>query len=335
MKAIRTIHAIDSHTMGEPTRIVVGGVPVIPGNTMSEKKAYLDENLDYLRTSIMHEPRGHKDMFGSIITQPTSAEADLGIIFMDAGGYLNMCGHGSIGAATVAVETGMVPIEEPYTYVTLEAPAGLIKAKVRVENGRAQETTITNVPSFLYKENVEIDVPQIGKVMVDISFGGSFFILVKAEDVNIEISPSNAHKICTLGMSILDVVNKTIEIQHPTLAHIHSADLVEFYGPAKSEGASLQNVVVFGDGQFDRSPCGTGTSAKIATLYSKGRIGINEEFVYESITGTMFRARIVGETQVGDFKAVIPEISGKAFITGINEFLIDPDDPLKYGFVVD
>jgi proline racemase/trans-L-3-hydroxyproline dehydratase len=334
MKAIRAIHAIDSHTMGEPTRIVVGGVPVIPGNTMSEKKSYLDENLDYLRTSIMHEPRGHKDMFGSIITQPTSLEADLGIIFMDAGGYLNMCGHGSIGAATVAVETGMVPVKEPYTYVTLEAPAGLIKAKVKVENGRAQETTITNVPSFLYKENVEIDVPTIGKVVIDIAFGGSFFILVKAEEVNIEICPSNAQKICDLGIKIRDFVNENIVIQHPTLSHIRTADLVEFYGPAKSSEASAQNVVVFGDGQFDRSPCGTGTSAKIASLYSKGRIGINEEFIYESITGTMFKAKIIGETQVGEYKAVIPEISGKAFITGINEFLIDPDDPLKYGFVV-
>lgn len=335
MKAIRTIHAIDSHTMGEPTRIVTGGVPVIPGNTMAEKKSYLGKNLDYLRTSIMHEPRGHKDMFGSIITQPISSDADLGIIFMDAGGYLNMCGHGSIGAATIAVETGMVPVEEPYTHVTLEAPAGLIKAKVRVENGRVQETTITNVPSFLYKENLEINVPEIGKVTVDIAFGGSFFILVKAEDVGVDICPSSTHKICNLGMLIRDIVNETIEVQHPILSHINKADLVEFYGPAKSPQASAQNVVVFGEGQFDRSPCGTGTSAKIATLYSKGLIGMNEEFVYESITGTMFKARIMGETQVGEYKAVIPEISGKAFITGINEFLIDPDDPLKYGFVVD
>ena len=170
MKAMRMINAVDSHTMGEPTRIITGGVPVIPGKTMPEKKEYLEKHLDHLRTAIMLEPRGHNDMFGSIITVPTMPEADLGIIFMDGGGYLNMCGHGSIGAATVAVETGMIPMVEPYTNLTLEAPAGLVKAKVKVENERVKEVSIVNVPSFLYMENVEVDVPEIGKVTFDISF---------------------------------------------------------------------------------------------------------------------------------------------------------------------
>ena len=169
MKSIKSIHAIDSHTMGEPTRIITGGIPVIPGKTMPEKKAYLEEHLDFLRTTTMHEPRGHADMFGSIITAPTTDEADLGIIFMDAGGYLNMCGHGSIGASTVAVETGMVAVTEPYTNLTLEAPAGLVKARVLVENGKAIESTITNVPSFLYKRDLELDIPEMGKIKVDIS----------------------------------------------------------------------------------------------------------------------------------------------------------------------
>jgi proline racemase len=332
MKAMRTIHAIDSHTMGEPTRIVIGGIPVIPGSTMPEKKAYLVEHLDYIRTSIMLEPRGHKDMFGSIITQPTSPEADLGIIFMDAGGYLNMCGHGSIGAATVAVETGMVPVTEPYTHITLEAPAGLVKARVKVEDGKAKEATITNVPSFLYKRDVEIDVHEIGKLKIDISFGGSFFILVKAADLGLDICADNTQKLSDMGMKIMEVVNATVEIQHPTLSHIKTADLVEIYGPAKNPDASAQNVVVFGEGQVDRSPCGTGTSAKVAALYAKGLLKMDEEFVYESITGTMFRAKVVGETQVGDFKAVIPEITGSAYITGFNQLMIDPEDPLKYGF---
>ena len=334
MIAVKSIHTIDSHTMGEPTRIVTGGIPVIAGKTMAEKKAYLEQHLDHIRTAIMHEPRGHADMFGSIITQPTNEEADLGIIFMDAGGYLNMCGHGSIGACTVAVETGMVKVTEPFTHITLEAPAGLVKGRVKVENGKALESTITNVPSFLYKRDLEIDVPEIGNLTIDISFGGSFFILVKSSELGIDICPQNTQKLSEIGMKIRDYVNENIEIQHPTLAHINSADLVEIYGPAKSPEATMQNVVVFGDGQVDRSPCGTGTSAKVATLYAKGQLKLNEEFVYESITGTMFKAKAISETKVGDFAAVIPEITGSAYITGFNHFVIDPSDPLKYGFTL-
>jgi proline racemase len=334
MHSLRDIYAIDSHTMGEPTRIVVGGIPNIKGKTMPEKKAYLEKHMDYIRTAIMLEPRGHSNMFGSIMVEPTSDEADIGIIFMDGGGYLNMCGHGSIGAATVAVESGMVPAIEPYTYITLEAPAGLIKAKVKVENGKAKEVSIVNVPSFLYKEDVKVNIPNIGEVLMDISFGGSFFAIVKAENLKIEICPSNAQKLIKIGMDIIKAVNETIEIKHPTLDYIKTVDLVEIWGPAKSPLATLQNVVVFGQGQLDRSPCGTGTCAKVATLYIKGELKLNEEFIYESILGTMFKGKALEETKVGNFDAIIPEITGSAFITGHNHFVIDPDDPVKFGFIL-
>lgn len=334
MKVVKTIFAVDSHTMGEPTRIVVGGVPNIPGKTMPEKKAYLEKNLDYVRTAIMLEPRGHNDMFGSIITQPTKEDADLGIIFMDGGGYLNMCGHGSIGAATAAVETGMVQVVEPITSITLEAPAGLVKAEVKVQNGKAKEVSIINVPSFLYKRDVEVDVPGIGVVAIDISFGGSFFAIVKAEKLGVEISSENAQKLIKVGMDVLKAVNEQIEIQHPTLPHIKTVDLCEIYGPAKSEDATMQNAVVFGQGQLDRSPCGTGTSAKLATLYAKGQLKMNEDFIYESILQTKFKGKVIGETKVGEFDAIIPQITGAAYITGHNQFFIDPEDPVKYGFVL-
>jgi len=334
MKSVKTIFAIDSHTMGEPTRIVVGGLPNIPGKTMPEKKAYLEEKLDWVRTAIMLEPRGHNDMFGSIITQPTVDEADLGIIFMDGGGYLNMCGHGSIGAATVAVETGMVEVTEPVTNLILEAPAGLVKAKVIVENGKAKEVSIINVPSFLYKRDVEVDVPGIGKVTMDISFGGSFFAIVKAERLGLDISPASAQKLIEVGMNVIKAVNEQIEIQHPTLSHINTVDLCEIYGPAKSEDATMQNAVVFGQGQLDRSPCGTGTSAKLATLYAKGELKMKEDFIYESILQTKFKGRVMEETKVGEFDAIIPEITGSAFITGHNQFFIDPEDPIKHGFIL-
>ncbi|SDY62714.1 proline racemase [Tindallia californiensis] len=332
MKFTKGIHTIDSHTMGEPTRIVVGGIPQIPGTTMADKKSHLENNLDYMRTSLMHEPRGHNDMFGSIITASTVEEADFGIIFMDGGGYLNMCGHGSIGAATVAVEAGMVEVEEPYTNLVMESPAGLIKAKVKVEDGKAKEVSIVNVPSFLYKEDVVIQVPEIGDVKMDISFGGSFFAIINAKELGVKVEMEQADVLLKLGLKIRDIVNNTVEMQHPEQKHIKTVDLVEIYDEASNEEADYKNVVVFGQGQLDRSPCGTGTSAKLATLHAKGQLGIDEKFVYESITGTMFKGRIMETTEVGDFKAVIPEITGSAYITGFNHFVIDPDDPLKHGF---
>lgn len=332
MDISRTIFTIDSHTMGEPTRIVVGGVPNIPGKTMPEKKAYLEENLDWLRTSIMLEPRGHSDMFGSILTQPTNDKADLGIIFMDAGGYLNMCGHGSIGAVTVAVEEGFVPMTEPVTEVMLEAPAGLVKGKAKIENGKVKEVSIENVPSFVYKKDVKVEVEGIGTVTLDISFGGSFFAIVKAEDLGVDILPENSQKIIEIGMKVIKSVNEQIEIQHPTLPHIKTVDLCEMYAPSKNKDADMQNAVVFGKGQLDRSPCGTGTSAKIATLYAKGQLKENEDFIYESVIGTTFKGKVIGTTKVGEFDAIIPEITGKAYIVGHNQLFIDQEDPVKYGF---
>lgn len=334
MKFINSIHAVDSHTMGEPTRILIGGLPMISGDSMPEKKEYLEKHLDHIRTAVMHEPRGHNDMFGSIITQPTVKEADLGIIFMDGGGYLNMCGHGTIGAATVAVETGMVAVTEPYTDIILEAPAGLVKARVKVENGKAKEVSVTNVPSFLYKKDVELELAGVGTVKFDISFGGSFFAIVKATELKVEIEPKNINIITERAMALMKLINEKISVQHPEKEHIKTVDLVEVYGPAKTEGATLQNVVIFGAGQADRSPCGTGTSAKLATLYAKGDIKIDEPFMYESIIGTMFKGRVLEETKIGEYTAIIPEITGSAFITGFNHFVIDEEDPVKYGFLL-
>lgn len=334
MKFSRTIQAIDSHTAGEATRIVVGGIPNIKGNTMPEKKQYLEDHLDHIRTAIMLEPRGHNDMFGSVMTQPCDPDADFGIIFMDGGGYLNMCGHGSIGAMTVAVETGVVPMEEPVTKVVMEAPAGIIKGDVKVENGKVQSVSIFNVPAFLYKKDQEVELPGVGKVKFDISFGGSFFAIVHASQLGLKIEPKNAAKLTDLAMELRDIINKEIEIQHPTLEHIKTVDLVEIWDEPTNEKATYKNVVIFGQGQVDRSPCGTGTSAKLATLHARGELKEGEKFVYESILGTLFEGEIVGTTKVGEFDAVLPKITGSAYMTGFNNFLIDEDDPVKYGFIL-
>ncbi len=334
MKFSRSIQAIDSHTAGEATRIVVGGIPNIKGNSMPEKKEYLEENLDYLRTAIMLEPRGHNDMFGSVMTQPCCPDADFGIIFMDGGGYLNMCGHGTIGAMTAAIETGVVPAVEPVTHVVMEAPAGIIRGDVTVVDGKAKEVSFLNVPAFLYKEGVEVGLPGVGTVKFDISFGGSFFAIIHASQLGLKIEPQNAGKLTELAMKLRDIINEKIEIQHPTLAHIKTVDLVEIYDEPTHPEATYKNVVIFGQGQVDRSPCGTGTSAKLATLHAKGELKVGEKFVYESILGTLFKGEIVEETKVADFNAVVPKITGSAYITGFNHFVIDEEDPLKHGFIL-
>ena len=334
MKLIKSVHTVDTHTEGESTRVVVGGIPKIAGKSMPEKKEWLEEHMDYLRTALMLEPRGHNDMFGAILTEPTLEDADYGIIFMDGGGYLNMCGHGTIGAMTVAVETGIVEVTEPITKVVQEAPAGIIRGEVLVENSKAKTLSFQNVPSFLYKRDQELELPGYGKIKFEISFGGSFFAIVKAEQVGLSIIPENAEKLKELGIILRELINKEIPVQHPSLPHIHTVDLVEWWSETETKGATLRNCVVFGQGQVDRSPCGTGTSAKMATLFAKGELKIGEEFYYESILGTIFKGEILGTTKVGEYEAVIPRISGSAYITAFNHFVIEEEDPLKYGFVL-
>ncbi|MGX7029896.1 proline racemase family protein [Vagococcus zengguangii] len=335
MKFSKMLTAIDTHTAGEAARLIVGGITKFPGQTMAEKKEYLAKEKDWLRTAVMLEPRGHNDMFGAFICEPVNEEADYGIIFMDAGGYLNMCGHNTIAAMTAAVEAGWVDVEENQreVKVTQETPAGMVHGVVTLsEDFQAESVAFENVPAFLYKRDVQVNVPEIGELTVDISFGGSFFALLPASKVGLEIKPENSSKFSDVGIKIRDAINAQIDIQHPELSHINTVDLVEFYGPASSEDATYQNVVVFGDGQVDRSPCGTGTSAKLATLYGKGEMGVGDTFVYESIINTKFTGEIVSETKVGNYQAIIPRIGGSAYINGFNTFLISPNDPLKYGF---
>ena len=333
MQTRKTIFAIDSHTMGEPLRLIVGGFPNLPGKTVEEKRAYFIQHYDHLRCAVMQEPRGHRDMFGALLVQPTLPEADLGVFFMHGSGYHNMCGHGTIATATIAVENGLVPVTEPETVIRLETPAGLVTARVAVEEGRAQSVSFRNVPAFVYRQDASVEVPGWGKLTVDIAFGGNFFALVDGAQLGIPIGPENAAKLTEAGMAILEAVNRQIPVEHPELPYIREVAACEIYGPAQSPEADLRNVAVF-DGQIDRSPCGTGTSAKVALLCARQELALNQDFVYESIIGTRFTARAVEKTRVGDFEAVIPQITGSAYITGFSQLLIDERDPVKYGFVL-
>ncbi len=335
MKAGRVFSVIDSHTGGEPTRTIIGGLPYIPGRTVVDKMKHLKENMDWVRTSLMFEPRGHSVMSGVILTEPTHPEADIGVIFIETGGYLPMCGHDTIGVSTVLVETGMVKVEEPTTHIILDTPAGLTRVRVHVEHGAAKTVTFRNIPSFVFAKDVVVEVPGFGKIRMDVSYGGNVYAILPADSVGLKLLPEKASEIIQKGRMVRDAVNSQVKIQHPEKDFIDCCTHVEFFGKPTAPGAHLKNAVFFANSGIDRSPCGTGTSAKVATLYAKGELRLNEEFVHESITGSIFRGRAVEETKVGPYAAIIPEITGSAHITGMNQIFIDPDDPHKHGFLLD
>ena len=335
----RVLKCIDSHTVGEFCRIVVDGFDEPEGNDMIEKKNWMRGHADNLRTALMLEPRGHREMFGAFLTKPVHAEADFGVIFMDTGGYLNMCGHCTIGSVTCILEGGLKPMKEGENEVVLDAPAGLIRTKAMVKNGKVESVTLTNVPAFVYKADLSTDIEFEGvkyTVPYTISFGGSFFAIVDTRKIPgfKKIEPQNAGWYSNIGMALLAKINGEQKVKHPLL-DITTVDLMEFYGETPNPGkAHMRNCVVFGDHSVDRSPCGTGTSAKLATLYYEGKIKVGEEFRYESIIGSIFKGVIKETTTVGNLAAVVPMITGTAYLTGVADYIIEPDDPQTYGFVV-
>lgn len=319
------IQTIDAHTMGEAARIVIDGIPEIQGGTMMQKKQYMQTHLDSIRKLLMHEPRGHLNMFGAILTKPCNPECDLGVLFMDSGGYLNMCGHGTIASVTVAIDHGLI---EKKDRLLLDTASGIVTCFVSYENERVKEVSFVNVPSFLFLKNVSVDVAEVGPVQMDIAFGGSFFSIVDAAQFGLELSIDEQDQITRLGLAIRKAANEQLTVAHPEIPDISTVDLVEF--SLKRGDHHYKNTVVFGDGQLDRSPCGTGTCAKLATL----PLAKNEEIIQESIIGSKFKGAIIADAQVGDYKAIIPKITGSAWVTGMHQFSLDVTDPFAEGFLL-
>jgi len=328
------ITAIDAHTEGEPLRVIVGGFPELPGDTILTRRSYAMENMDFLRTALMWEPRGHADMYGCIITPAVTPGADFGVLFMHNEGFSTMCGHGIIGVTKVALETGMLPMNAPETTVKIDTPAGLVTAHAKVEKGRVKSVYFHNVPSFVLALDETVDVPGLGNVRYDMAFGGAFYAYVQADDVGLTCTPGNFRSLIEKGMDIKRAVIKNRPIIHPFEKDLNFLYGTIFISPPLSEGADSRNTCVFAEGEVDRSPCGTGVSGLMAIHHARGEIGLNEPMVIESIIGSKFIARVVETTNFGSHPAVIPEVEGKAYITGQNEFLIDPDDPLKHGFIL-
>ena len=329
------IGTVDAHTGGEPVRVVLNGLPLISGKTMAEKKVYLKNHLDRFRTLLMREPRGHNDMFGVIMTPPCNDQAHYGILFIDNDGYLDMCGHSIIGAATVLIETGVVPANEPETAIVFDTPAGLVTSYAKVENRRVLEVSFINVPSFVYAEDVTLDTPSQGVVRCDVAFGGNFFAAVDAGILGLSISVDNLPRLVRLGMEIKQAANAQLEIQHPQHSHIDRVELTEFYERPDPSKPFSKNLVAFGAGQFDRCPCGTGVSAAMAILHAKGELALDTEFSAESVIGTRFHGRLLRAIDLNGRLCVEPLVTGSAYLTGIHQFVADPNDPLEYGFKIE
>ncbi|UTR12006.1 proline racemase family protein [Evansella sp. LMS18] len=329
----RLFSTIDTHTGGNPTRTLISGLPPLKGSTMSEKMLYMKEKYDWIRKFLMNEPRGHDVMSGVLLTEPCDPEADIGVIYIETGGYLPMCGHDTIGCCTALIEAGLIEVKEPFTYVNLDTPAGLVKTKIKVENGIAKEVTFANVPSFLLK-TVEVEVEGASTVSCDIAYGGNFYGIIDARKLGLELTTDNASVIIEKAINIRNKINATEEVVHPDYPFINGLTHIEFYTDPVHPEADAKNTVVVPPGGIDRSPCGTGTSAKLAVMYNRQEIGKDELFVYESIVGTLFKAKILEVNNVKGLEAVVPEVTGSAWVMGMHRFFYNEKDPLKEGFLL-
>jgi proline racemase len=325
------ITTIDAHAAGEPLRVITGGIPQIPGDTILAKRRYARQNLDHLRRALMFEPRGHADMYGCILTEPVTPDGDLGVLFIHNEGYSTMCGHGVIALITVLLETAMI---EPRELIRLDTPAGRVTARANLDGRRVRSVAFENVPSFAYKLDQSVEVPGIGEVRFDIGFGGAFYAYCKAEDLGVRVVPDEFRKLIEAGMAVKHSVMESLEISHPFEEDLGFLYGTMIDGPPLEGGADSRNVCIFAEGEVDRSPTGTGVSGRVALEYAKGRLGVGEPFVIESLIGTRFTGRAVRETTFGGYPAVVPEVEGSASITGRHEFLIAPNDPLKEGFIL-
>jgi trans-L-3-hydroxyproline dehydratase len=328
------IETIDAHTCGEPLRIILSGLPEIKGATILEKRRYMKDNLDHFRTALMFEPRGHADMYGCVITPPVTQDADFGVLFMHNEGYSTMCGHGIIAVTKVVLETGMFEMIEPLTTIKIDSPAGLITSNAKIKDGKVVSVYFHNVPSFVLMLNQTVDVPQLGKINFDVAYGGAFYAFVKADQLGLTMAETEFNELIEKGMMIKRAVMENFPITHPLDDDLSFLYGTIFYGAPLNENVDSRNVCIFAEGEVDRSPTGTGVSARMALHYAKGEIGFNQPMVIESIIGSKFTGKVVELTKFGKYNAVIPQIEGNAFITGKNTFYVNPEDSLKHGFIL-
>ncbi|MEU6968590.1 proline racemase family protein [Kitasatospora aureofaciens] len=334
MRSRHVFHAVDSHTEGMPTRVITGGFGVIPGATMAERRVHFQQHLDHFRTLLMYEPRGHSAMSGAVLQPPTRPDADFGVLYIEVSGLLPMCGHGTIGVATVLVETGMVPVVEPVTTVRLDTPAGLVVAEVRVEGGAAKAVTIRNVVSYAVALDRKIEVPGYGTVGYDLAYGGNFYAILPLAGLGLPFERERKQDILDAGLALMAAVNAGPDRPvHPEDPSINGCHHVQLLAPGSTAEHSRHAMAIH-PGWFDRSPCGTGTSARMAQLHARGELPLGRDFRNDSFIGTTFTGRLVEETEVAGHPAVVPTVTGRAWVTGTAQYFLDPDDPFPAGFLL-
>ena len=324
---------IDAHTCGNPVRVVIDNGPRLDGATMLEKRQFFKNNYDWIRQGLMFEPRGHDSMSGSIIYPPLNAESDLSILFIEVSGCLPMCGHGTIGTVTVAIEEKLVEPKTPGLLV-LDTPAGKIEASYRLDGDYVESVTLTNVTSFLHSSNLEIEVPILGRLKLDVSYGGNFYAIIEPQENYHDLEQLSVDEIRFLSPIVRQEVNAIQEFVHPGDPLINGVSHVMWTGKPRSPDANSRNAVFYGERGIDRSPCGTGTSARIAQLVSRGELGIGDSFVHESIIGSLFTGRVKQQASIGKQQGIIPTIEGWAQVIGKNEIIIDTRDPYAHGFLL-
>ena len=346
MRLERTIKTVDAHACGEPGRVIVGGVSDVPGATMFEKMEHLRDHGDGLRKLMLREPRGYPAANCNLILPTTHPDADAGYVIMEQTEYPGMSGTNTICVTTVLLETGILEMREPVTELTLESPAGLIGVQARCEGGKVRAVTFRNVPSFAVHLDTSIEVPHLGTVTVDVAYGGMFYVIADAADLGLEIAPENGRDIVRIGEMVKAAAQEKLPVVHPTQAGFEGITIAVLSAPPTHPDADMKNAVVVSTGKLDwdrpatwtgaidRSPCGTGTSAMMAALHAKGKLQLNEDFNHEGILGTIFTGRLVEETQAGPYRAVVPTITGRAWITGTADYTLQEDDPFPEGFTV-
>jgi proline racemase len=342
----RMISAVDAHACGEPGRVIVGGVLDVPGKTMFDKMKHLESHADDLRKLMLREPRGYPASNCNLILPPTRPEADAGFVIMEQTEYPPMSGTNTICVVTVLLETGMISAREPVTKLKLETPAGLVGVEAEVRHGKVTRVTFENVPAFAVHIERAIEVRGLGTVAVDVAYGGMFYVIAEASQFGLGLEPGEARDIVRIGEMIKAAAREQLPVQHPDNAAISGISIAQLSGPSTKAGVHRRNAVIVSTGKLDwtrpsswtgaldRSPCGTGTCAKMAALYAKGMLPLNQDFVHEGILGTTFTGRLISETRVGPYQAVVPTISGRAWITGFANYVVDAEDPFPTGFTV-
>jgi proline racemase len=333
-----SVSTTDYHTAGEPFRIVSGGVGPIPGKTVLDKREWAIENLDHVRRLLVYEPRGHADMYGCFVTEPDDGGGDLGVLFFHNEGFSTACGHGTIALAIWAIESGVFAPSEPETEMVIDVPSGRLPVVVQVVDGRPVSARFRNVPSFVHSRGLAVSTRSAGEVSVEVSFGGAFYASVDARSLGLAVEPVNLGRFIEVGREIKDHLNASEEISHPLEPRLRDVYGTIFFEDTEEDGGgpgvAQRNVTVFADGEVDRSPCGSGTSARLALLHAEGRLATKETLDHAGIVGTRFGGRVVGETEVAGIPAVVTEVEGSAHLTGHHQFILGKDDPLGPGFLL-